>query len=84
MPGNAGPDTSLGHVGQRHETFFIAGIPVHVFGLAAVQSRDVTVLFFLHGRLGKWEDSIGFIDQTLNTVKAGSRSLIIVTFDQRK
>ncbi len=63
-------------------TFHIAGIPVHVLGLERVTSENVTVLFFLHGRLGKWQDNIDRIQDILNTVKT-DRPLIVVTFDQR-
>lgn len=84
VPNNAGPDTNLDYTEKPYRTLYIAGLPVHVFGLESVKTKNVTVLFFLHGRLGKWEDSIQFIHQTLITVKARNRSLLVVTFDQRK
>lgn len=68
----------------EYKTYSISGLPVHIFGLESVKTREVTVLFFLHGRLGKWEDGIVFIKQMLRTVKSKDRSLIVVTFDQRK
>lgn len=68
----------------EYKTFSISGLPVHVFGLEAVTTKEVTVMFFLHGRLGKWEDGIVFIKQMLRTVKNKERSLVVVTFDQRK
>lgn len=84
MPSNAGPETSLDHTDKQHTSFDIAGLPVHVFGLNGVTTKEVTVLFFLHGRLQRWEDLIGFIDQALQSVKGNGKSLLIVTFDQRK
>lgn len=67
-----------------YETFNIAGLPTHVFGLDKAHKNDISVLFFLHGRLQKWEDGLPFIAQMLDQVKSTDRSLLIVTFDQRK
>lgn len=86
MPSNEGKSVQLESMGisPDHATYHIAGLPVHVFGLEKVHSRDVTVLFFLHGRLGKWEDGTKFINQMLHSVKSNDKSLVVVTFDQRK
>ena len=67
----------------KYSTYYISGLPVHVFGLDQIKTKEVAVLFFLHGRLGKWEDGITFIEQMLREVR-GSKSLLIVTFDHRK
>lgn len=86
MPSNAGQNIEIAGLDSsaKHKTFHIAGLPVHVFGLDSIRTTEVTVLFFLHGRLGKWEDGIKFIEQMLSSVKSTKRSLIVVTFDQRK
>lgn len=85
IPSTEGGDTMLDKLGKPvYSTYHITGLPVHVFGLDGVQTEKVTVLFFLHGRLGRWEDSIMFIQQILNTVKTKNQSLLVVTFDQRK
>lgn len=85
IPSTTGEDTMLDKLGKpSYATYHIGGLPVHVFGLDAVKTEKVTVLFFLHGRLGRWEDSIMFIQQIQNTVKTKDQSLLVVTFDQRK
>lgn len=85
LPSNAGQNTSLNELSKpRYKTFVIAGLPVHVFGVDQIETTEVTVMFFLHGRLGKWEDGIKFIEQMLRLVKCKSKSLLIATFDQRK
>lgn len=66
-----------------HKSFVIGGLPVHVFGLDRPLTPDVAVLFFLHGRLGKWEDGIAFIEQLLSSYASSTLSLLVVTFDQR-
>lgn len=76
--------TSMSSSEVPYKTFNIAGLPTHVFGLEQVDSVEVAVLFFLHGRLGKWEDGTTFIAQMLQQVKVKGKSLVIVTFDQRK
>lgn len=85
IPDTAGEETQLDQLSNSdHATFDIAGLPVHVFGMGEVKTREVTVLFFLHGRLGRWEDGTPFIKQMLKSVKTTDKSLLIVTFDQRK
>ncbi|BFZ53266.1 hypothetical protein PYCC9005_000289 [Savitreella phatthalungensis] len=68
---------------SSYETHVISGLPVHVFGLKEISQRDLAVVFFLHGRLGKWEDNISFIEQLLRDYDHTQLPLAVVTFDQR-
>ncbi|EMD33315.1 hypothetical protein CERSUDRAFT_87199 [Gelatoporia subvermispora B] len=68
----------------------VGGLTVHVYSQSDVDpATPVTVLVFLHGRLGRVEDIEWVARSTLEDVQArraaeqGAQDLLIVTFDQR-
>jgi pimeloyl-ACP methyl ester carboxylesterase len=72
----------------KNETINIAGLPVHLYSLVKTPaSAKLTVLFFLHGRLGQYQDHIGHFYKILEHHDAHRHEqdsdLVIATFDQR-
>ncbi|ORY75759.1 Alpha/Beta hydrolase protein [Protomyces lactucae-debilis] len=70
------------------QTLHIAGLPVHLFTAADTPpDAPLTILFFLHGRLGQYQDNLRHFQSILTHHAHHKRqcdsSLMLCSFDQR-